>query len=506
MKRSSDTRVDFLRDKLIGLGENSIRKNYYPELQKRLEELETFRSLLDKVTDGLLMVSLPSGLIVDANGAACSILAYSRPRLLSVNLPELFPTALTGLLVQGTASWSEVRRKDFSTELRRNDGYRVPLDISVELVELAEKLFAVVMLHDVSERNRTNAMLHHASTHDSLTGLYNRTFLEYEFSRQRESMSLPCAVIACDIDGLQMTNETLGHVAGDQRLIMAGVLLSGVVEKGDILARVGGDEFALVRPGTSIAQAELLCRQLRDSVEAYNGQNHDLYLSISFGYAVANSKPLELNVLLRDADNLVRREKLLHSQSTRSGLVKTMMTLLEARDFITEGHAERLEDLVSALAAEIGFALNKLDAMKLFAKFHDIGKVGISDVILFKPGALNVVERQQMCRHSEIGYRIALSSMDLMHIAEWILRHHEWWNGSGYPIGLSGEEIPLECRILSIADAYDAMTSDRPYRKAMPAEAAMEELRKFSGIQFDPHLLDPFQTVLYHLGFLNRNT
>jgi diguanylate cyclase (GGDEF)-like protein/PAS domain S-box-containing protein len=505
MKQSSEPRVDFLRDKLIGLGENSIRKNYYPELQKRLEELETFRNLLDKVTDGLLMVSLPSGLIVDANGAAYSILAYSRPGLLKINLPELFPTALAGLFPQGANSGTEVRRQDFSTEFRRNDGSRVPLDISVELVALAEKLFAVVMLRDVSERNRTNAMLHHVSTHDSLTGLYNRAYLEYEFARRRESMSLPCAVIACDIDGLQMTNETLGHVAGDQRLIMAGVLLSEVVEKGDILARVGGDEFALVRAGADIAQVELLCRQLRASVEKYNGQNRDLYLSISFGYAVANDKPLELNVLLRDADNLVRREKLLRSQSTRSGLVNTMMTLLEARDFITEGHAERLEDLVGAMAAQIGFAPSQLDAMKLFAKFHDIGKVGISDAILFKPGSLNAEEREQMCRHSEIGYRIALASTDLVHIAEWILRHHEWWNGSGYPIGLSAEAIPLECRILSIADAYDAMTSDRPYRKAMTAEAAMEELRKFAGIQFDPQLLDSFQTVLHRLGYLNRN-
>ena len=107
-----------------------------------------------------------------------------------------------------------------------------------------------------------------------------------------------------------------------------------------------------------------------------------------------------------------------------------------------------------------------------------------------------------MCRHSEIGYQIALSSVDLMHIAEWILRHHEWWDGSGYPIGIAGPEIPLECRILSIADAFDAMTSDRPYRRAMSAETAMAELRKFSGRQFDPALLGPFEELLRHKGML----
>ena len=115
-------------------------------------------------------------------------------------------------------------------------------------------------------------------------------------------------------------------------------------------------------------------------------------------------------------------------------------------------------------------------------------------------------EREEMRRHSEIGYRIALSSVDLLHIAEWILRHHEWWDGSGYPIGLVGSDIPLECRILSIVDAYDAMTSDRPYRKAMPATEAVAELRKFSGSQFDPELLDPFCSLLRNQGLLCDET
>ncbi|MBP2666485.1 MAG: diguanylate cyclase with sensor, partial [Firmicutes bacterium] len=351
-------------------------------------------------------------------------------------------------------------------------------------------------LRDVSERKRADAMLHHVSTHDSLTGLYNRAYLEYEFHRRRDSLSMPCALIACDIDGLQMTNETLGHAAGDQRLIMTAVLLSELVETGAILARVGGDEFALISPGTGRKQAEAICRHLRESADSYNSDNKDSFLSLSVGYAVAESKPLELNVLLRDADHQVRREKLLRSQSTRSGIVNTVMTLLEARDFITEGHAERLEVLVGGLAAKIGFGSSQQDSMKLFAKFHDIGKVGVSDAILFKPGSLNDAEREEMKRHSEIGYRIALSSVDLLHIAEWILRHHEWWDGSGYPIGLAGADIPLECRILSIADAFDAMTSDRPYRKAMPINNAIQELKKCSGKQFDPALVDVFCELL----------
>jgi diguanylate cyclase (GGDEF)-like protein/PAS domain S-box-containing protein len=496
MKQFSESQSGFVRDKLIGLGENSIRKNYYPELQKRIGELETFRNLLDKVTDGILMIQLPASRIVDANDAAYKILGVTRELLFAANLPQLFPPVEAALQQLGRTAEAAGRRQDFSTEFRRMDGSRVPLDVAIDIAVLGEQVFAVAILRDISERKRTNAMLQHVSTHDSLTGLYNRAYLEYEFQRRRDSMPLPCVLVACDIDGLQMTNETLGHAAGDQRLIMASVLLSELVESGDILSRVGGDEFVLVRPGANKLQAERLCRDLRASVEQFNAENRDLFLSLSVGYAIMADNPVELSILMRDADNMVRREKLLRSQSTRSGLVNTMMTLLEARDFITEGHAERLEMLVGRLAERLNFPSNQLDAMRLFAKFHDIGKVGISDAILFKPGALNEEERAEMRRHSEIGYRIALGSSDLVYIAEWILRHHEWWDGSGYPIGLSGESIPVECRILSIADAFDAMTSDRPYRKAMTVEQALEELRKFAGIQFDPALLAIFCEVL----------
>jgi diguanylate cyclase (GGDEF)-like protein/PAS domain S-box-containing protein len=504
MKRFSEPNAEFVRDKLIGLGEHSIRKNYYPELQKRIGELETFRNLLDKVSDGILMIQLPVGRIVDANEAACKILGFTRSLLLTANLPQFFPAVDAALQQLGRKIDSAGRRQEFSTEFHRQDGSRVPLDIAIDIAALGEQVFAVTILRDISERKRTNAMLQHVSTHDSLTGLYNRTYLEYEFQRRRDSMPFPCVLVACDIDGLQMTNETLGHAAGDQRLLMTAVLLSEHVEVGDILSRVGGDEFVLLRPGASELQAQQLCRELRASVEQYNLENRDLFLSLSVGYAIARSKPAELSLLMRDADNMVRREKLLRSQSTRSGLVNTMMTLLEARDFITEGHAERLELLVVSLAERIGFASNQLDAMRLFAKFHDIGKVGISDTILFKPGSLTEEERTEMRRHSEIGYRIALASSDLVYVAEWILRHHEWWDGSGYPIGLSGTEIPIECRMLSIADAYDAMTSDRPYRQAMSVEQAVAELCKFAGSQFDPDLLTIFCELLQQQEDMNH--
>lgn len=148
----------------------------------------------------------------------------------------------------------------------------------------------------------------------------------------------------------------------------------------------------------------------------------------------------------------------------------------------------------------MGFKLmlpqNVVADLRLLAKFHDIGKVGISDSILKKPGKLTEDEMTIMRQHCEIGYRIAKSSPDLEPIADWILKHQEHWDGGGYPLGISGEDIPIQCRILGIVDAFDAMTNDRPYRKAMSIHEALAELQRCAGKQFDPQLVDIFVSII----------
>ncbi|HHX94221.1 MAG TPA: HD domain-containing protein, partial [Clostridia bacterium] len=224
-----------------------------------------------------------------------------------------------------------------------------------------------------------------------------------------------------------------------------------------------------------------------------------LPLSLSVGIAWNDGGPINPWNLFKEADNNMYRQKLFHNQSTRSALVQTLLKALEARDFITEGHADRLAQFVSGLGRSLNLPGHKVTELCLLAHFHDIGKVGIPDRILFKKGKFTPQEYAEMQRHSEIGYRIAQSSHDLAPIADWILKHHEWWNGQGYPLGLKGEEIPLECRILAIADAYDAMTNDRPYRKALSSEEAIQELKRGAGSQFDPELVERFVKLISKL-------
>jgi diguanylate cyclase (GGDEF)-like protein/PAS domain S-box-containing protein len=342
------------------------------------------------------------------------------------------------------------------------------------------------------ERKQAEETSRYLGMHDALTGLYNRAYFEEELNRLRDDRFLPITVVMCDIDGLKLVNDTFGHAAGDQLLVATAKIIRRTIRQGDVAARIGGDEFAIILPCADERVAQSLAKRLRSQIEKYNRKAFGVPLSVSLGYAIRQNQASSMMDLLKEADNHMYREKLHHSQSARSAIVMTVMKLLEERDFITEEHAERLQDLTSKIAQNLKLPELRIAEIRLLAKFHDIGKVGIPDHILLKPGPLTDEEKIQMQRHCEIGYRIAQSSADLLPIADWILKHQEWWDGTGYPLGLEGGEIPLECRILAIADAYDAMTSDRPYRKALGHEIALRELERCAGTQFDPELVKVF--------------
>ncbi len=172
------------------------------------------------------------------------------------------------------------------------------------------------------------------------------------------------------------------------------------------------------------------------------------------------------------------------------------MKALQARDYITEGHADRMDELAEAIGRRMGLSSVELDRIALLCKFHDIGKVGIPDSILKKPGKLTEEEYKIMKNHAAIGERIALASGELKEIAHLIMKHHERHDGKGYPIGLKEMEIPIECQILSVVDTYDAMTNDRPYRKALSRETAIKEIVAYRGTQFSPKVVDAFLEVM----------
>ena len=329
-----------------------------------------------------------------------------------------------------------------------------------------------------------------SSFHDALTGIYNRAFF-YEKAREA---GFQAAVIMADLDGLKVINDTFGHKVGDSALVEAARLLGTCIPADAVVARVGGDEFAVLLPKRTREETEAVCSGIKQAVDAYNTGNV-IPIQLSLGFAVAESNGTSPEELVVTADKWMYREKLRQAGTHRSQFINTLKEMLVARDYVTEGHVARVAKSTLALAKAAGLPMMQMADMELFAYFHDIGKVGVSDAILNKCGPLSSAERTEMQLHSEIGHRIASATDDLSGIADWILQHHERWDGQGYPWGAAGEQIPIQCRILAITDAYDAMTSNRPYRQAMSGAEALAELQRNAGTQFDPELVKIFATL-----------
>ncbi len=351
------------------------------------------------------------------------------------------------------------------------------------------------LLEEIDKRKQIEENLRRIGFHDALTSLYSRSFFEEEMHRLGNSRYSPMGIIVCDIDGLKLINDTLGHHKGDELLKLAAGILKKCFRTSDILARIGGDEFAVLLPQTGQDCVQECVQRIQTEVDLYNAQNLGFGLSISIGYAVSEGQT-DMHELFKKADDAMYRQKLQQSYSSRSMAVQALIKTMEVRDHITEGHAARMQKYAQQLGKLVGLSEERINDLGLLAKFHDLGKVGVSDRILFKPGRLDDEEYEEMKRHCEIGHRIALSLSDLAPIADYILKHHEWWNGQGYPLGLHGKDIPLESRILSIVDAYDAMSSERPYKEAMSYEEVTRELRRCAGTQFDPDLVEVFIKML----------
>ncbi|MBL7060198.1 MAG: diguanylate cyclase, partial [Actinobacteria bacterium] len=296
------------------------------------------------------------------------------------------------------------------------------------------------------------------------------------------------------LNSLKLVNDAFGHEEGDKLLKRVANMIKIFFRAEDIIARWGGDEFSVILPKTPRKTTEEIVSRIRK--ECIKTRSSKIPLSISIGVATKEKPGQNIQSVIREAEDNMYRNKLIEKDSITHSLILSLEASLFEKSHETREHADRLNKLAVKLGRECNLAENELDKISLLSKLHDIGKVAIPEEILQNKGKLTRSEWNTIKRHPVIGSNICESTPLLVHIANCVLCHHEWWDGNGYPRGIKGDNIPIISRIITIVDAYDVMTHDREYSKAITKDKAIEELKRCSGTQFDPRLVEKFTEII----------
>ena len=359
-----------------------------------------------------------------------------------------------------------------------------------------------------------------AARTDVLTGLLNRRGFEEAFELELERARRgghALSVLVGDLDNFKQINDRFGHHVGDVALARASDVLDGRKRRIDTVARLGGEEFALIVPEADDHAAYMLAERLRTSLrDAFKGES--VPVTISFGVATFPSHGESYETLLGTADDALYAAKELGRDRTviyskevvgiltpidqpngpRNEHLATVLALAEAldvRDPATARHSKTVGRFAALIAGEMGLPADVVERVRIAGMLHDIGKIAVSNMLLSKTDPLTADEWAEIRRHAEVGARI-LANARLGDIGEWVLAHHERPDGDGFPHGIANGDIPLEARILAVADAYEAMISDRVYKPSLSPEEAREELRRCAGSQFDAAVVEAFLTAL----------
>ncbi len=372
------------------------------------------------------------------------------------------------------------------------DGREIPVELGAAPIKnsAGEIIGAVVVIRDYSEKKTKQKQIEYLSYHDALTGLYNRRYVEDSIRRLDTARNLPLTLMIIDVNGLNLTNNAFGYEAGDRLLQKVAEMISRVCRADDIIGRIGGDEFCILLPRTDEKQAEAINNRIKNAASKL--KLDPIILSLAVGHAAKTSPEQDVKTVMTAAENLMYKDKIKHGKAMQSQMIEMVLHHINLNYAQEQLHTQKVSQYCEAIAKVMGLNSEEIGDIKNAAALHDIGKIMVPPQILNKPGKLTRAEFSIIKRHPEIGYQMLKSVDEYMMLADYVLHHHERWDGTGYPEGLRGVDIPLYSRIIAVADAYEAMTALRPYQKSKTKEEAVAELIRCADMQFDAEIVSVF--------------
>jgi len=455
--------------------------------------LQEMTLLFDSTQDALFLLEITDhGRFVykNANQAMLVMCSSAAPDIAGLSPEDIFGEVEVMVLLENLRRCQiNGTRTVFELELPSPAGPRIWLITLSPIQREGQVRFIAGSARDITAERQSQRQIEYLSYHDQLTGLYNRHYYDDTLRRLDTGRSLPLAVLTADVNGLKMSNDVFGHPFGDSLLQQAAKVMAGFCRAEDIIARVGGDEFEIILPQTTLDEAEKIAGRIRDAAAAV--QVGPVQLSISIGCAVKTDQSENIQHIRKQAEDDMYRVKTVESPALKYKIIQIIRRKVSENP-LEERHANRCAAMCEAMAEALGLINREKAGLRLLGLLHDIGKIILPVSIVGKTTPLSDPEWDEIRRHSEASYRILSAVNEYAILAEYALAHHERWDGSGYPRQLQGEEIPYWSRILTVVDAFESMTSQRPWRPAFSYEQAVQELRNGQGSQFDPELTELF--------------
>ena len=475
---------------LLGILAIGLDVTKQKEVVKALQQSEErYRMLLEHATQSIVVVQ--QGVLKFCNPLTVKLTGYELDELIGNPLID-FIHPHDAAIVQDNyiRSLAGEKMPHYEFRILHKNGAFCWLEISSILIEWDGEAAVLSFISDITDRKMKEQEIKYYSYHDHLTDLYNRRYYEEALKGLDQQKHLPLTLILADVNGLKLTNDAFGHLAGDRLLQTIASALKSVCRKSDVVARIGGDEFVLLLPSTSTQAAEQVVHRLREEIS--RRQSGQVAVSLSLGWATKTDVMEEISRIYMQAEDMMYNNKLTESLQMKRATLDMIIYNLYEQSSEEEQHSKRVSALCEQTGIALGLESQQVNELRGAGLMHDIGKIGINITTLYKHEPLTEAEELDSVRHPEIGHHILSALPEYGEIARIVLAHHEHWDGSGYPKGLSGQNIPLASRIIHIAGAYDTMVNGINYHEPWGEAEAIEELRRMAGKQFDPAVVEVF--------------